>query len=173
MILLYFLPCNFIYYIIISNWVISMLNNFFPNLDEDFSKNFLKINPKLEKDLKQDIIICSYPSTFFFDGKKYKIPYRIGYESEIIQTKSDEIEEIIKLCLLTRHHNGFIREKSLVKLLHSNYIEKYQFVIAYIIRLLGEYVQNIWLIIYNNRESITFNALIKFREENLEFIKKN
>lgn len=76
-----------------------------------------------------------------WQGKVNKFPYRI-YTSA---TKNDveTMKDFEKLSLMTRHHDGYIREVAIVKLMKLFPSAS----IPYLVQLLGEYVMEIHLTI--------------------------
>jgi hypothetical protein len=114
----------------------------------------------------------SYPSPFIYQHQEYYIPYRIGYTSNKI-ISSNQKQDILKQCILTRHHNGFVREKAVLELRNLCNYECPIFVYPYIVRLLGEYVKEIWDIIYDNRSIFWSKEISLFVKENYIFMKTN
>lgn len=76
-----------------------------------------------------------------WQGKVNQFPYRI-YTST---TKNDveTMKDFEKLSLMTRHHDGYIREVAIVKLMKLFPSAS----IPYLVQLLGEYVMEIHLTI--------------------------
>jgi len=85
----------------------------------------------------------------FVEGEMLVIPSRVYYrEQQILECiKLPDGEGMIALCLGTRHHNGYLREKCLEKLIKKT---SEPWIIPYIIELMGEYILPILQII--NRE---------------------
>lgn len=131
---------------------------------------FIDSNIFLVNEMKQ--YQSSYPSPYFYLGKEYSFPYRIGYyKNDIIANNRQE--DIFKNCLLTRHHNGFIREQAIINLISLCKKECPLYVYPFIVRLLGEYVNEIWEIIYNNRYTFYSNEILIFIKENNKFMDTN
>lgn len=67
-----------------------------------------------------------------------QIPYRVYYDSQQLSKVIDSAGEatLIALCLGTRHHDGFLREKCLRRLLEVDA----HWVAPFVVQLLGEYV---------------------------------
>lgn len=147
------------------------MNAYFPVKDEIFN-DYLNNNPGLLSDFKRSVI-QAYPTYYTIDKRNYFIPYRIGYIEPYTYTFRNEIEEILTYCLYTRHHNGYVREKYLKKLLDEKLLHDYAFINAFIIRLLGEYVLEIWTLIYDNKAVFNNISSYNFIKENPEILNKN
>lgn len=95
------------------------------------------------------------------------IPVRIYWEEHRLMEPRDltEIQKTALSCLLTRHHNGFVREKHLKLIIDS----KHYWVQPFIIQLIGEYVIEIIQHIQNNFSDLNKMNLTKFINENPEF----
>ncbi|MCS4224697.1 hypothetical protein M2408_000777 [Sphingobacterium sp. BIGb0165] len=74
-------------------------------------------------------------------GKTYKFPHRVY--TAITKTKIETLVSFEDLSLMTRHHDGYIREVAIVKLMKLFPSES----IPYLVQLLGEYVMEIHLAI--------------------------
>ena len=92
-------------------------------------------------------------------GKRYCIPYRSYQTLNHIPAMSQE-----KLCVYTRNHDGFIRERSLVQLL--KYPEIKYTSIPYILKLAEEYVLEITEIVLANLPRIPDTMWGEFLREN-------
>jgi hypothetical protein len=65
------------------------------------------------------------------------IPYRIYHDPSLIQPRElTETQAQLLSCLLTRHHDGFVREQHLRKILDG----KDAWIPPFVIQLVGEYV---------------------------------
>lgn len=146
--------------------------NLFPTMNDFSWEQFLVKNLDLKEDLNS-MTIASYSSSYYLNGTLYEMPYRIGYQKYDQLEYNNEIEWVVSCCLLTRHHNGFVREKYLKKIFIAEIIEHYPFVIPYIIRLLGEYIEEIWRVIDKNKAILSCENVIRFKNENKLFISKN
>ncbi|MDH6367000.1 hypothetical protein M2093_001148 [Breznakia sp. PH1-1] len=133
-------------------------------------ENFLRRNPALKIDLDTNIKTC-YPSSYYVNGVEYHIPYRIGYEVKKLK-HSNTHEKVIAYCPMSRHHNGFVREKYLKKVLKKKYFQQYSFVSAYVLRLIGEYVEEIWDVVYEHKHLFDNETTRLFIYENNQFIDK-
>lgn len=102
----------------------------------------------------------------FVKGSLVTIPERV-YFIESNYYRLSHIQRIILDCILTRHHNGFVRQKHVRNLLNcSEY-----WIIPFTFRLLGEYVEEILCDI----ECHIYENLKEYREfidENIFFFEK-
>lgn len=97
-------------------------------------------------------------------NENLQILYRIYFDKPsdffLNSTKS-----LILNCLFTRHHDGFLREKCLKKIIKSN---EY-WISPFVFQLLGEYVIQILDIVEQNLSPILVKNLSNFAAENPEF----
>ncbi|MCK8521058.1 hypothetical protein M0D21_05745 [Aquimarina sp. D1M17] len=136
---------------------LSKLKNAFPKfLIPDINSLVSKINAKSEHSANWGYEMC-------IDGENIEIPSRIYWdESKLKINGLTDNHKMITACILTRHHNGYVREKNLEKLILS---EKY-WTIPYVIQLIGEYVIELLELIWEKFESINKENLVKFIIEN-------
>jgi hypothetical protein len=98
------------------------------------------------------------------NSEKLEIPCRIYFE-EPNEKQLTETELLILNCLFTRHHDGFVRQQRLEKVLLSN---EY-WITPFIMRLLGEYLIEILDVIEKNLSDEWVDNLTCFIEENNSF----
>jgi|TARA_B110000093_G_C12731035_1_gene310342 hypothetical protein len=81
-------------------------------------------------------------------NKSLQIPGRIYWEEHKLlePTNLSELKSCLLSCILTRHHNGYTREKHLKNIITS----KLDWTAIFILQLCGEYVIQILDIIYSN-----------------------
>jgi hypothetical protein len=136
--------------------------------------NFLSINPILHREINEDLKVQAYPAMYYENNMIYPIPYRLFYDvsCKLKYPKSMDTELccVIEKVLLTRHHNGFIRADAVMYLLQKNILESHSFVAPYLIRLLGEYVKEIWQVIYESKELFQVNSVQEFVLSNPKFL---
>jgi hypothetical protein len=103
-------------------------------------------------------------------GEQIEIPYRIYVDppNQLIQEKLAGTERTILACIMTRHHDGHVREKYLRQIVKS----KEKWVIPFIIQLTGEYVIEILNVIYENLETLDKVTVKEFIVENADFFKR-
>jgi len=80
----------------------------------------------------------------------------------------DEREYKVLCCYFTRHHNGFIREKYLRKVLSQTSL--YDWELPFICALIGEYVVEILEVIYDNWDFVCRSGMARFIEDNPKYI---
>ncbi|NNG44457.1 hypothetical protein HJP15_16265 [Pseudoalteromonas sp. NEC-BIFX-2020_002] len=126
----------------------------------------------LAKDLKfieSEIYLSSMHESYMpfdiqFEKNTLTIPTRIytdeGQLGRLAKLTPKQQEVIY--CVFSRHHDGFVREKCLRQFVTSNN----SFTAPYILQLLGEYVVEIIEVIYQNREKINKDNLVRYISEN-------
>lgn len=148
------------------------LNRFFVSLSKSEWENFLNLNKNYYNDLN-NMRIFDYPSPYYDKGIQCVVPYRLGYHSSEEFKYTCKVEQIIGWCLMTRHQNGFIRFSYLRKILDKQIIADYPFVTPYILRLLGEYVSEIWDYIFENQYLLHCKEVNSFVINNFDFMDLN
>ena len=102
------------------------------------------------------------------DGQKLIIPGRIYFDKpdETIANSLTINQQTILNCIYLRHHNGFVRQQNLEKLIHN--VKDY-YVIPFIFQLLGEYVMEILTVADKHINEKTINNYLKFFRENPKY----
>jgi hypothetical protein len=95
------------------------------------------------------------------------IPYRI-YNSPLLiaPDRLTDLEMNLADCLLTRHHNGFVRQPHLGRIIHL----RHSWVPPFVVQLLGEYVIEIIELINDNLSAIDDPLYRNFIIENRDFL---
>ena len=109
-----------------------------------------------------------HPSPLFsvqVENETLSIPYRIYHNVSLTRTVGLTLQEQILACLLTRHHDGFIREKHLTRIIAVNAT----WVAPFVVQLLGEYVIEIIQVIQNNLPVLDKLVYGRFLRSNPEF----
>lgn len=109
------------------------------------NKNILLANGKIHK---SNNLIHDNLQKFLLNDEILNIPSRVYFNepAEIDEKALTERQQLILNCIYLRHHNGFIRQKRVDKIIGS----KEDFVIPFIIQLLGEYVVEILYVLDQN-----------------------
>lgn len=98
------------------------------------------------------------------EGQTVNIPYRIYYDEPVQQNLTDT-EAFLLDCIFTRHHNGYVRDKRLRRIVTANnYLAT-----PFIAQLLGEYVIEILTVIKDNLSLTQLDNFIKLKKENPNF----
>jgi hypothetical protein len=99
--------------------------------------------------------------------EKLSIPYRVYYDiSKIgISSLSPSQMEILS-CILSRHSDGFVRQRSLEKFLTSKQI----WIPTFVIQLAGEYVVEILALIERSLDSFDEGIYAEFLANNPKFL---
>ncbi|NUM31368.1 MAG: hypothetical protein HUU47_03470 [Bacteroidetes bacterium] len=114
-----------------------------------------------------DNLIHSTTLTIQLDHELLTIPYRIYFnepDSEK-ESKLTDKQQIILNCIYLRHHNGYLRQKRLNKLVDKN---EY-WLIPFTIQFLGEYVNEILQVLDKHVNDKTIDNYVRFVNENLEY----
>jgi hypothetical protein len=76
------------------------------------------------------------------DGETLRIPYRLYYDPALLRrelSNSSAIARLIRLCLGTRHYDGYLRQECLQELVKN----EAPWLTPYLVQLAGEYVVEI------------------------------
>ncbi len=150
------------------------------------STDILKVNRQkllnaFPTDLKQDVdIVVAFLLDKNFDihpiaeqeiilnGQKLIIPRRVYFDNpnDIAENNLTFTQQTILNCIYLRHHNGFIRQQRLEKLIDN--VDD-DFVIPYIFQLLGEYVMEILEVADKHINDKTIENYLKFFIENPKY----
>lgn len=136
------------------------LLNAFPELlrqDVEIVMNFFS-----EKDLSHTFLS---EQEIILDGQKLIVPGRVYFDdpNKITEKHLTFTQQTILNCIYLRHHNGFVRQQKLEKLIGNT--DDY-FVIPYIFQLLWEYVMEILEVAHKHINHRTINKYLKFFSEN-------
>jgi len=100
------------------------------------------------------------------DGELVTIPYRLYHSPSQIKTEHlTDLEKEIVDCLLTRHHDGFVREQHLERIIRSGN----PWVPPFVVQLLGEYAIEIIGVIHEHLSSLDRLLYREFLQANPEF----
>lgn len=105
--------------------------------------------------------------TIKMNGELLSVPRRVYHNTSLIRTErlSSLQRELID-CILTRHHDGFVRQRSLSGIIGSNNA----WVPPFVIQLLGEYVIEIICVIDEHLRSLDASLYRQFLEANQDFL---
>ena len=94
------------------------------------------------------------------------IPYRVYYDRKAISFGSlTSLQQVVLGCVLTRHHDGFVRGESLGRIISR----KESWIPPFVIQLVGEYVVEILEAIHNNLSSLDSTVYAAFLNDNISF----
>jgi hypothetical protein len=100
-------------------------------------------------------------------GQTVALPYRIYHNPTLIDTVPlNSLQKELVDCLLTRHHDGFVREEHLKRIISRNHV----WIPAFVIQLVGEYVIAILHVIRQNVNLLDTSVYREFLEENPKFL---
>ena len=95
------------------------------------------------------------------------IPNRIYFDLPVLQTAQlTELQSELLDCLLTRHHDGIVRQKHLARIIRSQNI----WIPCFVVPLVGEYVVEILQVIQENLPRLDTSAYADFVRANPEFL---
>lgn len=95
------------------------------------------------------------------------IPYRIYYYAPNPQNnRLTPLQSEMLDCLFTRHHDGFVRQARLTRIIRC----KATWTPCFVVPLIGEYVVEILRIIYENLDHLEGALYSRFVRENPEFL---
>ncbi len=102
------------------------------------------------------------------EGETLAIPTRVYYAPEQVAHAIDApgIDGLIALCLGTRHHDGFLRERCLRRLLG----ERRDWIVPFVVQLAGEYVAEIVQVIEDALPELDADVYGRFLRENPRFL---
>lgn len=113
-----------------------------------------------ESSLKTD------PFSVHIGGETILIPYRVYHDPALINSAVlTPLQAELLDCLLTRHHNGFVREKHLKNIVHSTH----EWIPPFLVQLVGEYVVEILNEIWKNAGDLDPRLYGQFLRENALF----
>jgi site-specific recombinase len=117
---------------------------------------------------------CDYPPTsddigpIVVDGEQLRIPFRFYSnepDSDCVQQLNDR-QKLILTALYTRHHDGYVREQQVNRLLASDEV----WIPPFVIQLLGEYVLEIIRVLEAHSVVFTNAGYRHFASDNEMFI---
>ena len=117
---------------------------------------------------KGELCAIRYNYCVCLDGETLAIPARVYYDRTrlLAATRADGVEGVISLCLGTRHHDGFVREHCLRRLLGLHHA----WVAPFVVQLVGEYVVEIVQVIEAALPDLDASAYGRFLRENPRYL---
>jgi hypothetical protein len=97
-------------------------------------------------------------------GEILMIPYRIDVNERSGNNLTEQQQTILH-CLFLRHHDGFVRQQNLEKLIHKTDT----FVVPFVFQLLGEYVIEILEVANQHINENTMDIYLKIKQENPKY----
>jgi hypothetical protein len=96
-------------------------------------------------------------------GEEVSIPVRVYHDPELIDTlRLSALQKELVDCLLTRHHNDFVRQRHLERIICSDNI----WIPPFVIQLIGEYVIDILRIIQHHQSDLNLSIYEHFVRSN-------
>lgn len=107
------------------------------------------------------------PFSLRLGNELISIPDRIYYDPPILQTvRLNRLESELLDCLFTRHHDGFVRQKHLARIIQSQNI----WIPCFVIPLIGEYVVEIIRVVQENLPGLKASVYADFVRANPDFL---
>ncbi len=102
-----------------------------------------------------------------FGGELFYIPSRVYFPEPLLQTFDvlSNTQKTIIATLYTTHHDGFVRERWVEKIIGEPHI----WVAPYVLQLLGEYVLEIMNVLARRIDELKEDHYQKFIQENPDF----
>lgn len=147
--------------------------------DVDANDSGEQITSAFPKALRDDVlhVISALPTPFLSSAGTFRaavgnevliIPCRVYYDQNAITSgRLTPLQQVLLSCVLTRHHNGFVREEHLSRII--TFPESW--VPPFIIQLVGEYVVEILAEIHRNLVSLDSGVYTAFLRDNEAFWK--
>ncbi len=144
-----------------------------PSSDSDESGSLLDSFPKHMASVVESVLSKLPPAQYspsgrleaVINGEKIEIPSRVYYPKMRIPKGE---HGIVAHCIYSRHHDGFVRERHIAKLLSM----KQDWVVPFVLLPLGEYVMEIIRLVQENRSVLSGESFRKFSLENPDFIRR-
>jgi hypothetical protein len=99
-------------------------------------------------------------------GEVVTLPERIYHPKMATTDQLTPLQQELIHCLMTRHHDGFVRQEYLTRIIGS----RHPWVCPFVVKLVGEYVVEILQVIHQNLGSLDSSMYRHFLEENPEFL---
>jgi len=101
------------------------------------------------------------------NGETVSIPYRVYHNTALIHVdKLSSLQIHLVDCILTRHNDGIVREKHLVRVVTSDNA----WVPPFVVQLVGEYVVEIIQVIAANLSNLNVSLYAGFLRANPDFL---
>ncbi|KKC48460.1 hypothetical protein VE23_17395 [Paenibacillus sp. D9] len=144
-----------------------LIRSFPSNLDKDV-QHVIDVIPD-ESHLNYNRLNYSDFMELRLSGETLYIPYRIYYdEPNDSQLSSLTVDQrTILYTMYTRHHDGFVRERNVKKAIEKAI--ECAWITPYLMLLIGEYVEEIVQVIYDNRSLLNADLVKTFVGENQRF----
>lgn len=102
-----------------------------------------------------------------FHGETLEFPYRVYFNEprNTLEKNLTEEEQVILDCIFLRHHNGYIRQRRMERLIDK----KQSFIIPFTFQLLGECVKEILMVVDDHINDETIDEYLRFIKENKKY----
>ncbi len=102
-----------------------------------------------------------------FRGETLEFPNRVYFNepANTLEKHLSEEEQTILNCIFLRHHNGYIRQRRMEKLIHK----KQPYIVPFTFQLLGECVKEILTVVDEHINEKTIPDYVAFVNENKKY----
>ncbi|MFT5286552.1 MAG: hypothetical protein ACI8TQ_002722 [Planctomycetota bacterium] len=100
------------------------------------------------------------------DGETLHLPERIYNPAVARAERFGRALPLIPYCLYTRHNDGYVRQRHLIKLLRA----EEPWIVPFVLRLVGEYVVEILEVLHEHRDVLGGEQYAEFTDQNPEFV---
>jgi len=102
-----------------------------------------------------------------FHGETLEFPYRVYFNEprNTLEKHLSEEEQVILDCIFLRHHNGYIRQRRLERLIDKSY----PYIIPFTFQLLGECIKEILMVVDDHINEDTIDEYLRFIKENKKY----
>jgi len=109
---------------------------------------------------------------YYIQNGIVKIPYRIYLSSELVDSPNlNDREKRLLSNYFTRHNDGYVRQKALKVIVHSDFIYDYE--VPFLFRICGEYIVEILEDAFEGVKKIDEESIKQFINRNLKNIQLN
>lgn len=110
---------------------------------------------------------CWQTFSLYLGNELLALPQRIYYVPPVLQTlRLNALQTEILDCLFTRHHDGFVRQIHLERIIRS----QNAWIPCFVVPLVGEYVVEILQVIRENLTHLDTSVYAESLRSNLEFL---
>jgi hypothetical protein len=102
-----------------------------------------------------------------FHGETLEFPYRVYFNEprNTLEKHLTEEEQVILDCIFLRHHNGYIRQRRLERLIDK----RHPYIVPFTFQLLGECIKEILMIVDDHINEDTMHEYLQFMKENKKY----
>jgi hypothetical protein len=105
--------------------------------------------------------------TVKFHGETLEFPHRVYFNEprNTLEKHLNEEEQVILDCIFLRHHNGYIRQRRLERIIDKTH----PYIVPFTFQLLGECVKEILMVVDDHINERTIDDYLQFIKENKKY----